>query len=408
METFAIQVVQELREANFAAFFAGGCVRDRLLGWTPKDFDVATDAKPEEVRRVFGYGRTLAIGASFGVVTVLGPKPLQVEVATFRSDGQYSDGRHPDGVTFSTAEEDARRRDFTINGMFFDPLDGRVIDYVGGERDLEANLIRAIGDPLERITEDRLRMLRAIRFAATYGFRIESATMSAVQSQAAFLKDVSQERITAELMRMLSHSSRSRALRLLRESQLLSMVLPQFDEMQTNEPAWDRLLQILDSDSISDGVVALAAILSTDGLRLGKQQVTKLGRALKLSNEDRNLLVWIVSHRERLELADELKFSELQPILIQPPIHGALSLLEAVATVDGSSTAVIDRCRELLNQSPEVLDPDPLLRGDDLMRLGMQPGPEFAKLLALVRASQLDGLIGSPEEAIAFLPKLRD
>ena len=162
MENFATKVVGKLREAGFVGYFAGGCVRDRLLGRPPKDFDVATSALPEEVRELFGHRRTLAIGASFGVITVLGPKPHQVEVATFRNDGEYTDGRHPDGVTFSTAEEDAARRDFTINGMFFDPLENNVIDFVGGEADLQARVIRAIGSPLERIEEDRLRMLLSL------------------------------------------------------------------------------------------------------------------------------------------------------------------------------------------------------------------------------------------------------
>ena len=172
-EAFALEVVKKLRASNFTAFFAGGCVRDKLLGYPAKDYDVATAARPEEVRKVFGYRRTLPIGASFGVITVLGPKPLQVEVATFRSDGYYSDGRHPDRVTYSSAQEDAARRDFTINGMFYDPIEQRVIDYVGGEADLRAGVIRAIGEPTARFMEDRLRMLRAVRFASIYGFQIE-------------------------------------------------------------------------------------------------------------------------------------------------------------------------------------------------------------------------------------------
>src|SRR6187431_2793035 len=164
---FAVEVVRRLREAGLQALWAGGCVRDQLMGQLPKDYDVATDAAPERVREIFGQRRTLAIGAAFGVITVLGPKGAgQIDVATFRRDAAYSDGRHPDAVTFTDAEHDAQRRDFTINGVFYDPLEDRVIDYVGGQEDLTRRVIRAIGDPLARIAEDKLRMLRAVRFAA--------------------------------------------------------------------------------------------------------------------------------------------------------------------------------------------------------------------------------------------------
>ena len=181
---FAIEVVKTLQAAEHEALWAGGCVRDQLLGRTPKDYDVATSASPEQVRDVFGKRRTLPIGASFGVITVLGPKGSGVdpiEVATFRRDGGYSDGRRPDAVEFTDAKEDALRRDFTINGMFFDPVESKVIDYVGGKEDLAARVVRAIGDPSERINEDKLRMLRAVRFASTFGFELESATLAAVQ-----------------------------------------------------------------------------------------------------------------------------------------------------------------------------------------------------------------------------------
>ena len=171
---FALEIVEQLRAAGFEALWAGGCVRDQLLGLAPKDYDVATSATPDEIRDLFGRRRTLAIGASFGVITVLGPRAAgQIEVATFRTDAAYSDGRHPDSVTFTTAEHDAARRDFTINGLFFDPVAEAVVDYVNGRDDLERKTIRAIGDPAARIAEDKLRMLRAVRFAATFDFHIE-------------------------------------------------------------------------------------------------------------------------------------------------------------------------------------------------------------------------------------------
>ena len=408
MENFATKVVEKLREAGFVGYFAGGCVRDRLLGRSPKDFDVATSALPNEVRELFGHRRTLAIGASFGVITVLGPKPHQVEVATFRNDGEYTDGRHPDGVTFSTAEEDAARRDFTINGMFFDPLENNVIDFVGGEADLQARVIRAIGSPLERIKEDRLRMLRAVRFAATYDFEIETETMKAVQSQAANLNAVSQERITAELQRMLAHPNRSRALSLLHESRLLPLTIaPVANLAESKSKRWQRLLSILESDAITRFVPAMAAVLGTEGANLNAQEVAQAGRTLKLSNEERKSLAWVVKHRQQIDDATQLKHSELQPLLIQSDVRHSLSLMRAVAEVDEIPNLAIKHCEQLLDQPQDRLDPPVLLRGNDLMSEGIKPGPQFAELLSGLRAAQLDGLVSNKAEAIAFVKRAR-
>src|SRR3954470_14577492 len=207
---FALDVSRKLREAGFDALWAGGCVRDELLGLTPKDYDVATSATPDQIRDLFGHRRTLAIGASFGVITVLGPRDAgQIEVATFRTDAAYSDGRHPDSVTFTTAEHDAERRDFTINGLFFDPLAEKVVDYVGGQQDLKAHILRAIGNPRLRLSEDKLRMLRAVRFAATFNFSIESDTLLAIQEMAPQINTVSAERVGSEIRRMLVDSNRA-------------------------------------------------------------------------------------------------------------------------------------------------------------------------------------------------------
>ncbi len=209
---FAVDVVRKLRGAGFQALWAGGCVRDQLLGLTPQDYDVATDALPEDVRRLFR--RTVAIGVSFGVVEVLGPPPITVQVATFRSDVSYSDGRHPDAVVFASAREDALRRDFTINGMFFDPLENQVIDYVGGQKDLDARVLRAIGEPKERFAEDKLRLLRAVRFATHYQLTFDPATESALRDMADQISVVSAERIAEELRRLLVDPHRRRGMEL--------------------------------------------------------------------------------------------------------------------------------------------------------------------------------------------------
>jgi len=211
-QQFAEDVVGRLREAGFEAYWAGGCVRDQMMGRRPKDFDVATSATPEQIRELFGRRRTLAIGAAFGVITVLGGKPLEpIEVATFRRDAAYSDGRHPDSVTFSSAEEDASRRDFTINGLFYDPVEKKVIDFVGGCEDMQRRVIRAIGCPRDRITEDKLRMLRAVRFAAALEFEIDEETFLAVREMADQIGVVSAERIAAEVTKMLIGRNRVRA-----------------------------------------------------------------------------------------------------------------------------------------------------------------------------------------------------
>src|SRR3954462_14353308 len=204
---FALEIAQKLRDAGFEALWAGGCVRDESLGLTPKDYDVATSATPDQIRDLFGRRRTLPIGASFGVITVLGPRHAgQIEVATFRTDAAYSDGRHPDSVTFTTAEHDAQRRDFTINGLFFDPISNEVVDYVNGQEDLKRRTIRAIGDPRLRLSEDKLRMLRAVRFAASFDFSIDLDTLQAIQKMAPEINTVSAERIGSEIRRMLIDS----------------------------------------------------------------------------------------------------------------------------------------------------------------------------------------------------------
>src|SRR5262245_33352992 len=259
---FALEIAQKLRTAGFEALWAGGCVRDQLLGITPKDSDVATSAKPDEIRDLFGRRRTLPIGASFGVIMVLGPRDAgQIEVATFRKDAAYSDGRHPDAVTFSDAEHDAQRRDFTINGLFFDPLAEQVIDYVGGQEDLSRRVIRAIGDPLARIAEDKLRMLRAVRFASRFDFTIEGGTLAAIKQQARELVIVSAERVAAEMRLILTHSSRARGVELLDATGLLEIVLPECALLMQSPDQRSRSLAILASLHSPTFSMSLAALL---------------------------------------------------------------------------------------------------------------------------------------------------
>ncbi|HYR58433.1 MAG TPA: CCA tRNA nucleotidyltransferase, partial [Chthoniobacteraceae bacterium] len=229
LENSARSIVRRLQDAGFTALYAGGCVRDRLLGAEPHDYDVATDAKPEQVQALFR--RTVAVGAHFGVICVI-EDGREFQVASFRADGLYLDGRHPETVTFSTPELDAQRRDFTINGLFFDPIAERLIDYVGGQRDLEARVLRAIGNAADRFREDRLRMLRAVRLATVLGFEIEPATWRAVRENAPHIRDVSAERIREELVKIFLAPARVRGWDLLDESGLMREILPELEALK--------------------------------------------------------------------------------------------------------------------------------------------------------------------------------
>ncbi len=278
---FAVRVVRRLQEAGHTALWAGGCVRDLLLGLSAADYDVATSATPDEVRTLFGHRRTLAVGASFGVIVVVGRGDEgQVEVATFRTEGPYLDGRRPERVEFATAEQDALRRDFTINGLFLDPLTDEVFDYVGGRADLERRVLRAIGDPVERFREDKLRMLRGVRLAARFDYALDPHTAAAITAHADEILVVSQERIAQELKKMLEHPRRVAAIRLAEELGLLARILPE----GTGELPRDRLSR-LEEPSFA---LALAALLAD-----GDAPRTPC-RRLKLSNDATDRVVWLV------------------------------------------------------------------------------------------------------------------
>ncbi|MBN1910240.1 MAG: CCA tRNA nucleotidyltransferase [Pirellulales bacterium] len=402
---FAVDVVRTLRQAGHETYWAGGCVRDRLLGRTPADFDVATGATPDEVRRVFGHRRTLAIGAAFGVITVLGPPGAgPVEVATFRQDATYSDGRHPDHVTFSSAREDALRRDFTINGLFFDPLTDEVIDFVEGQADLAAGVIRAIGRPELRFEEDRLRMLRAVRFAATFGFELEEQTEAAIRQMAVGVTAVSAERIAGEIERMLALPARAQAVRLLLKTGLAEAVLPEIvDADVPTRPSRPSSLEVLDRIEEPTFALALAVLL---GETAGPEAMAGVCCRWRLPNKVLERAVWLVGHRHALRDAMTCRWSALQPLLVSPGIGELLQWVEAEAAVAGQPAPEVDHCRTLLMQPAEKLDPPPLITGDDLVRHGLVPGPLFRRLLDEVRTAQLDSKIETSEEALTLVDRL--
>jgi poly(A) polymerase len=390
---FATDVVRRLKKAGHEALWAGGCVRDMLLGREPHDFDVATDATPEQVQKLFK--RTVAVGASFGVVEVLGPKPHKAQVATFRSDVSYSDGRHPDAVVFSSPEEDARRRDFTINGMFFDPLEDRVIDHVGGRDDLRAGVLRAIGEPTQRFAEDKLRLLRAVRFATRFQLKLDPATADAIRAMANEITVVSAERIAEELRKLLTDPRRAEGVRLMADVDLITPIIP---EVAADVTPTVLVLERL--PVVASFPLALAGVLRN----AGKSVATKVSQRLKLSNAEREQVEWLVANHDRLGDAPNMRPSVLKPLLAHPSIGELLGLHRAEAD---ANVGDVEFCEQKLREwPPEVLNPSPLLTGDDLIELGVERGPAYKRLLDAVRAAQLDEIVTTKAQAIELLQTL--
>jgi poly(A) polymerase len=409
---FAESLVQRLRDAGFQALFAGGCVRDLALGRTPKDYDIATDARPEQVRDLFGHRRTLAVGASFGVVVVIpsqsernaGVQP--VEVATFRTEGPYLDGRRPKHVAFATPEDDAKRRDFTINGMFLDPFANRLLDFVGGQADLRAGIIRAIGDPRERMAEDKLRLLRAVRFAAALDFRLDDATAAAIRDMAHQLIVVSAERIAQELRRMLVDEHRRRAVELCDELGLLEVIFPELTSLlklgTTEEHApWNRTRYALDRLNPARFESALVVLLHSVVDREGIASIDAAARRLRLSNAERDLAIWLAEHRHDLEAIRTKSRSHLKRLCAHHAIRELVAITRALETAPGAD---IDFIEQFLNNTPpEMINPPPLLSGDDLIQLGFKPGPHFKTLLDNIRTAQLEGSITTRDQALDYV-----
>ena len=405
---FAIHVVRRLRQKGYQALWAGGCVRDHLLGVQPHDYDVATAARPDEIRDLFGRRRTLALGAAFGVITVLGRRDEgQVEVATFRSDYGYSDGRHPDHVTFSSPEEDARRRDFTINGMFYDPLDQRVIDYVGGAEDLRKRCIRAIGDPTERFAEDRLRLLRAVRFTAGLDAELDSRTAQAVTHWAPRICEVSGERVAGEMRRMLVHSTRAQAVELLRRYGLLNAIIPEAHPPGESAGRWAQMLRLLEALQTPSFSVALAALLwEPQRSELVEDRVATLSRRWRLANAEAALVQLVLEYEGLILQGRTARWPQLQRILIHPQIQELMVFARAVAGDCERSQAAIEYCQQRLAQDPGQLNPTPLISGTDLAALGIPPGPIYSDLLTRARDAQLEGQIQDRESALQLVERI--
>lgn len=460
---FATSIVQTLRERGHQAFLAGGCVRDLLLHREPADYDVATDATPEQVMRIFP--ETYAVGAQFGVVlvplpedqrqepnagkreiestersnfqaatqtNVLGHHKHCVEVATFRSDIGYSDGRHPDQVRFSRdPREDVQRRDFTINGLLFDPTSNEVLDFVGGQKDLAAKIVRAIGDPLLRFGEDKLRMLRAVRFAARFNYEIDASTFAAVRKLAPDIRQVSCERIRNELTLMLTEGRARLAFELLNESRLLHEVLPEIEAMKGVEqppefhPEGDvfvhTMLLLEKLPTPCPPALAWGALLhdvgkpatfrrAPDRIRfdghvdVGVKIAEEICRRLRFSNEETVQVLALVDNHMRFGAVEQMKMSTFKKFIRLPHFEQHLELHRLDCESSHRSLGSYNFTREKMAELPvKEVRPDPLVSGDDLIRVGYEPGPRFKEILSSVEDAQLDNRLTTKSEALAYI-----
>ncbi len=443
LREFAISIIQTLRQQGFLAYLAGGCVRDLLMKREPADYDVATSATPAQVMEIFPD--TYAVGAQFGVVLVplpeheraaadegALPKSRAVEVATFRSDLGYSDGRRPDEVRFSHhPRKDVARRDFTINGMMLDPVTGEVLDFVGGRKDLEAGIIRAIGDPDLRFAEDKLRMLRAVRFAARFEYVIEPQTLTAIERLAHEIQVVSRERVRDELTKMLTEGHGRRAFLLLDESGLLKEALPEISAMKgvqqppefhpegdvfvhtllllENLPspcpptlAWGALLH--DVGKPATFRVAPDRIRFDDHVDVGVKIAQQICERLRFSNHDTDQVLALVDNHMRFGHVTRMKESTLKKFLRLPSFdqHLALHRADSLASHGNLSTYEFIR-KKLAEIPPEKIRPVALVTGDDLIAAGYAPGPRFREILEAVEDAQLDGRLLSRHTALEFV-----
>ncbi len=396
----AVEVVRTLQNAGHRALFAGGCVRDEILGLHPTDYDVATDARPEQISALFRS--TAHVGAHFGVVIVRAGEGVSIEVATFRRDGSYSDNRRPDSVEFASEIEDAKRRDFTINALFLDPLaaedapsiHGHVVDHVGGLDDLRARRVRAVGKAEDRLSEDHLRALRAVRFAARLGYAIEPETARAITQHAGQLRGVSVERIGQELRRMLAHPTRAKAAGLIID---LEMEAPIFGAKIEHN-----LIRLTHLPETAPFEWALSAwIIDRQG---DEARVAPYRKALCLSNEESTLVGSIIEiARVLVGEWEALGVAGQKRLASRDGFEGALAV---VGADDAVASATIREHVEELAHTPGGLAPEPLIGGDDLIHMGYQPGPGFAKVLQEVYDAQLEGKLSDADRARELARKL--
>jgi poly(A) polymerase len=428
----ADHICQTLRAAGHQAYLVGGCVRDILLNREPVDYDIATDATPDQVQKIFP--NSLAVGAQFGVMIVT-EGAEQVEVATFRSDVGYSDGRHPDQVVYAKSpEEDVRRRDFTINGLMLNPANGEILDFVQGRKDLEGHVVRAIGDPEKRFREDKLRMLRAVRFAARFAYTLDPATFAAIRELASEIDQVSAERICDELTKLLTDGAARRGFELLDATGLLPQVLPEIAHMKgVPQPpefhpegdVWTHTLIMLEGlEANSSPTLAWGVLLHDVGkpptfrpasetgdrirfdehVEVGVRMAEAICHRLRFSNEETEQIMALVANHMRFKDVTRMKVSTLKRFarLNRFPEHLELHRLDCLSS-HGSMDAYQFVQKFLTETPPEEVRPLRLINGEDLKELGFRPGPAFKEILEAVEDAQLSGHLGTREQAIAFV-----
>ncbi|HOW87730.1 MAG TPA: CCA tRNA nucleotidyltransferase [Candidatus Omnitrophota bacterium] len=424
----AYGIAKILKEKGFLAYFAGGCVRDHLMGRKPDDFDIATTAKPEEVEKLFR--KTIPVGKQFGVMIVV-DEEIPFEVATFRCEGGYRDGRHPSSVSFTQPEEDAKRRDFTVNGMFYDPFAGKVIDFVGGMADLPRKLIKAIGDPAARFEEDKLRLLRAVRFASTLGFEIEKKTWEALRGKASEIRAVSPERIREELVKIFTRTGAARGLTLLSESGLMKEILPEVEAMrgvkqpENFHPEGDvyehtRLLLENLRPPVST-ILAFSALFhdigkpKTSAIRKGRltfyehseegaKIASEIMRRLRFSNEEIDGVAECVANHMKFMDVQKMRAGKLKQFISRPYFKEEMELhrVDCVAShgMLDNLTFLEGKLKEYAN---EELKPKPLISGTDLIELGMKPGPAMKPILEELYELQLEGEFPNRDAALRWI-----
>ena len=419
----AESIVRRLREAGHRALLAGGCVRDLLRGEAPQDYDIATDARPADVEALFPGTRS--VGRQFGV-SLVAMDGQAYEVAAFRTESGYSDGRHPDVVAFCGPEEDARRRDFTINGMFWDPVEDTVLDFVGGRADLARGVLRAIGEPAERFGEDHLRLIRAVRFAARLGFEIEPRTREAIRQTAPLLATVSPERLQQELRIILTDGDPAGALRLMDSLGLLDVVFPEMADMRGCEqpenyhPEGDvfvhTLLTVEKLGPHADFELAMAGLLHDVGkpeasrrtepkrfpkhCQIGREIARNVCRRLRLSNAETERICWLVDRHLYFRDAPKMRPSTLKRAFAHPGFDQLAALHRADALASWGNLDEYEYVMAKRRELPaEQVAPEPLIMGADLIAMGYRPGPMFRRVLDAVRTAQLDGEIDTPEAA---------
>lgn len=433
LKTAAVATAKRLIDAGHTTYFAGGCVRDALLGKEPKDYDIATSATPAEVQALFP--KSDAIGAHFGVILVKENK-MAFEIATFRHDGSYKDGRHPESVTFSSPEEDAQRRDFTVNGLFQRPLTGEIIDYVGGRTDLEAKVLRAIGNAADRFQEDALRLLRAIRFATVLNFEIEPTTWQAIKDNAHLLEKISKERVRDEFTRTLVSAGRARGLDLLTESGLMRFIVPEVYDLIGCEqpPQWHPegdvythtriMLDMLEGKVSTE--LALAVLLhdiakpptftydeADDRIRfnghdrVGAEMAEDILRRLKYPNNTIEDVSAMVRNHMNFMNVMNMRTAKVKRFMARPTFEKEMELHRVDCASSNGLTENYDFLREKEKEfAAEPLIPAPLVTGKDLINMGLKPGPEFKKILRNVETEQLEGRLNDREAALTFVKSL--